>query len=241
MSKILLLLFFTNNLNAISAFSICRMNNPKFLKHVAFKGVEYAHVISKNYHEESSVHLSRHGIHEHFNETSIYAFRGTIFKNIRDWKINLNSKLVPFPYDNDNSSMRVHRGFLNEYENRRSEILNVIREEEKDEILVTGYSAGGALATFLALDVVKNINNIKVNLITFGMPKIGNSEFKSFLENQDETKLIQTHYLLKDDPIDMFPLSKEYKSIIKHDDPRFKICLLKNYLRSHSLSEYSKI
>ncbi|KHG24732.1 Lipase [Gossypium arboreum] len=48
------------------------------------------------------------------------------------------------------------------------------------DIMVTGHSMGGAMASFCALDLVVNHEAKSVQVITFGQPRIGNAAFASF-------------------------------------------------------------
>ncbi len=216
--------------------------NLNYLKGIAFKGVEYAHFISSDFKGIGGASFSRNGIHDIISNMGLYAFRGTIFKNIRDWTTNLNSKLTPINFGIYDRDIRVHKGFLNEYNQQRYIIMNIILNENKKELLITGYSSGGTLATLLALDVVQTIPDIKVTLITFGMPRLGNNIFTNYLKNQNTNQMIQKHYLIEDDPVGLFPFfNNKYSSIINQGNTSFNFCNITKHIKSHSLTEYSKI
>ena len=50
---------------------------------------------------------------------------------------------------------------------------NLYKTYPEANLLISGHSSGAALATFAALDI-KEIFKNKIELTTFGMPRIGN-------------------------------------------------------------------
>ncbi|KAL4479273.1 hypothetical protein ABPG72_011485 [Tetrahymena utriculariae] len=47
-------------------------------------------------------------------------------------------------------------------------------------IIITGHSLGGALATLQAVDIKAQIPDFSIKLVTFGSPKVGNSQFSNY-------------------------------------------------------------
>jgi len=47
-------------------------------------------------------------------------------------------------------------------------------------VQLTGHSLGGAMATFSALDIQSNVKPVKMNVVTFGSPRVGNEKFVQF-------------------------------------------------------------
>ena len=82
------------------------------------------------------------------------------------------------------SSIRVHRGFFQHYERIRSTLMSSIHSLGLTRILVAGHSKGGALASLAALDIVLNAPTVQsVEVYTFGSPRVGNQSFVQTLHN----------------------------------------------------------
>ena len=94
-----------------------------------------------------------------------------------------------------------HRGFIELYYayKIKNKILNIIKSINIDTIYLTGHSLGGGLCSFLTLDLYEHyhklnkLNNIKVNLITFGAPGIMNSNLSLFFYYLIEKKFINKY------------------------------------------------
>ncbi len=81
----------------------------------------------------------------------------------------------------------MNRNFYGSYKQIAPELLDRVIEalntHPTASILFTGYSLGGALATFAAVDVKENFNltNREVLLYTFGSPRIGNQAWADYV------------------------------------------------------------
>jgi len=105
----------------------------------------------------------------------IVAFRGT--KSDLDWLADLKIEQTEFPYCN--GCGLVHAGFLSIYSSVRNELLTILKAvDSKKKLCITGHSLGGALATLLGFDLALQKIFPSLSVYTFGMPKIGNREFK---------------------------------------------------------------
>eukprot|EP00760_Papus_ankaliazontas_P023216 PhM_4_TR1988/c0_g2_i1/m.68940 len=75
---------------------------------------------------------------------------------------------------------RAHTGFLMAYRAIKDELLpsvqEAIAEHPGKEVIVTGHSLGGALATFAAYDI-KRFLRVEPTVYTFGAPRVGNDTF----------------------------------------------------------------
>jgi hypothetical protein len=86
-----------------------------------------------------------------------------------DWKSNFNfwpSK----PYKQAQKNLKYHRGFKNEYQSARDQIIEDVRANLTDNVIVAGWSNGGAEA----LICVEDLNfqfGVKPLLVTYGAPK----------------------------------------------------------------------
>jgi len=58
--------------------------------------------------------------------------------------------------------------------------VNLAKQYPAAPIVVTGHSLGGALATFAVLDLLNNLSNSLGLFVSFGSPRVGNSNFANF-------------------------------------------------------------
>ena len=129
--------------------------------------------------------------------SAIYiVFRGS--EKRLDWGTNVNFKQVQlefqqkivqeeivqeqeqiYPYQGESrSGAKMHRGFVDAYLSVREQIHNYLRSHAASRVTVTGHSLGGALATLCAVDIQYNFSNIKIDIYTFGAPRVGNNGFR---------------------------------------------------------------
>ncbi|KAG9306749.1 hypothetical protein G9A89_005649 [Geosiphon pyriformis] len=85
--------------------------------------------------------------------------------------------------------VKVHKGYFNAFVEARASVLHLIRTEIKKRkgrslvITLVGHSTGGVYAVLAALFLRLNIRN-KINLYTFGQPRIGNNEFAQYINSR---------------------------------------------------------
>ncbi|KAM3371472.1 hypothetical protein ACQJBY_018723 [Aegilops geniculata] len=97
------------------------------------------------------------------------------------------------------SWLKVHTGFYSAYNNTllRPAITNAVRKARRlygdINIIVTGHSMGGAMASFCALDLAISLGSDSVHLMTFGQPRIGNAAFASYFEQYVPSAIRVTH------------------------------------------------
>ncbi|KAK3417851.1 hypothetical protein EUGRSUZ_H03839 [Eucalyptus grandis] len=115
----------------------------------------------------------------------VIAFGGTQEHSIQNWVEDLYWKQLDINYPGMPGAV-VHHGFYFAYHNTtiRVGILDVV-VRAKDlygdiNIMVTGHSMGGAMASFCGLDLVVNHEAQNVQVLTFGQPRIGNAVFASY-------------------------------------------------------------
>lgn len=109
-----------------------------------------------------------------------------------DWPINLDffQVRVKPSYAKESSRVRVHEGYITEWEKYREEFFGIItaNKELTDALsiglVVSGRSKGGGEASIIALDIVQNFSvptkNIFVGMIE--APKVGNLAYKDSVE-----------------------------------------------------------
>ncbi len=108
----------------------------------------------------------------------ILSFRGS--SNIQNWIINLSFNQIAYSRC---GNCKVHNGFQTGWNTVKSTVISQIqalRALHRDaKIYVTGHSLGGALAVLAVPDVKDNFGAV-ADVLTFGQPRVGNSEFASW-------------------------------------------------------------
>jgi Lipase (class 3). len=108
----------------------------------------------------------------------LIAFRGTDSK--KDWGTDLTFCKMKMPYDNHNSKIRVHSGFVEAYKSKyvRDELHSILKENsEINKIILTGHSYGAALAVLCAVDLQYHFPEKDFEVALFGCPRVGNLAF----------------------------------------------------------------
>ncbi|CAJ2658587.1 unnamed protein product [Trifolium pratense] len=128
----------------------------------------------------------------------IIAFRGTNGHSLQNWIEDLYWKQHEINYPDMDDAM-VHRGFYTAYHNTtiRPAVLGAVERAKKFygdiQIIVIGHSMGGAMAAFCALDLTVNKQENKVQVMTFGQPRIGNGVFASLYSELIPNTIRVTH------------------------------------------------
>ena len=117
------------------------------------------------------------------NEEIIVSFRGTNGVDFENWATNLDWTYKDYK---DVSGAKVHGGFHEAYEAVSDEVIAAVQTlmtaHTSANIMVTGHSLGGALATLCAVDIKRRINpTVKVFLYTFGSPRVGNDKMADYI------------------------------------------------------------
>jgi hypothetical protein len=122
------------------------------------------------------------------------SYRGS--ENIHNWLNNVEFSLIN-PYD-FNQSIKVEKGFYTEYDYTNEYVMEKIESlsnlYDTKSILITGHSAGAAMATLLTFDfILDNPNRFTLSLITFGSPRLGNINFVDYF-NEFSYKFLLFYY-----------------------------------------------
>lgn len=129
--------------------------------------------------------------------------------NLNDVLVSVNHQLIDIPEG------QIHQGY---YENALEilpSILNIIRYFPEKELFLTGHSMGGSLVSIVGYLIKKFIKGYKIRIETYGSPKYGNIQLKSYMEKRLEI----TNYVNEADLVIQKPLDKRYTRIgkvIKH-------------------------
>ncbi len=100
-------------------------------------------------------------------------------QDVIDEQVNQQREQV-YPYAGESSSgAQMHRGFVTAYMSIRENIHDFLSECNAENVVLTGHSLGGPLATLCAVDIEYNFPNFLVEVYTFGAPKVGNAGFKA--------------------------------------------------------------
>eukprot|EP00927_Polykrikos_kofoidii_P067381 TRINITY_DN62877_c0_g1_i1.p1 TRINITY_DN62877_c0_g1~~TRINITY_DN62877_c0_g1_i1.p1 ORF type:complete len:306 (+),score=44.01 TRINITY_DN62877_c0_g1_i1:82-999(+) len=111
----------------------------------------------------------------------VLAFRGSV--SFANWISDFTPLLTSWPPEWRASEWcpgcQAHMGFVDAWENVRSEVLELMRIMDCSSVSVVGHSLGGAVATLAAIDLrVTSPGGLVVKKIyTFGSPRVGNKAF----------------------------------------------------------------
>jgi len=117
-------------------------------------------------------------------EKIIVCFRGS--SNLQNWLDNIQIGHV-YPYSSY-VDVGVDKGFYKALNYVSATIYDFLHTQLEIyptyNILITGHSLGGALSSLAAFESVylQNIKPQKIELITYGSPRVGNNEFKHYME-----------------------------------------------------------
>ena len=141
-------------------------------------------------------------------------FRGTESK--RDVLTDLNIIQIKMPISNtkEGEYPEVHWGFYNQFQSLESDLDKALCEytsnDNEREVVFSGHSLGGALATIAALKYAKQYPGLDVNCVTFGSPRVGNPTFaKHFDESVNESY----RFVNDNDPVPCVPSAWRYKHV----------------------------
>ncbi|WP_197444256.1 lipase family protein [Maioricimonas rarisocia] len=107
------------------------------------------------------------------SDAIVVAFRGT--QQTADWLINLNVSWTRAPYGD------VHRGFHDAFQSVRTQLEDALADARASEkqVLITGHSLGGALATIAAAEWHGQYPI--AGIYTFGQPAVGFTALRSYI------------------------------------------------------------
>ena len=165
-----------------------------------------------------------------YKKTLTVVFRGT--ESLRDVLTDLNAIRVDMdiPFIKEHEKPRIHWGFYNQFNELKPELDTVIEDyikknnsnsnentindeniiNEETNIIFTGHSLGGALATIAATYYSFKYNTTNISCITFGSPRVGDDYFVDLFE-----KGVQNSYRFvnDNDPVPCIPTAWRFKHV----------------------------
>jgi len=117
------------------------------------------------------------------------------------FQTNLDSNLFP----GIDSSIEVHDGFANEQAKTANDVLSAVKQTMSkhgaNSITVVGHSLGAAIALLDTVFLSLQLPGVPVNMVGFGLPRVGNQAFADYLD----ANLKVTHITNKKDPVPIVP------------------------------------
>lgn len=117
------------------------------------------------------------GIFEEVDGVLYVVFRAT--DEDLDWWNHLLFLPAAIPYNNEESKIKIHVGWLNEY--KRVEIRGFVQNKVKNfsgnKVVVVGHSYGAALAIICSVDLQYNFPDKEICCVALSSPRVGNKDF----------------------------------------------------------------
>jgi hypothetical protein len=119
--------------------------------------------------------------------------------------------------------VKVHNGFYHQFEAVKDAITNDLKiHPEVKELIVTGHSLGGALATIAAAHFAAENKELVVKCYTYGAPRVGNKTFIEWFHAN-----VKQHYRVTNchDPVPLVPLFRFYHThnqLLLEEDKKVK-------------------
>lgn len=145
----------------------------------------------------------------------------------------------------NDSNAKVSKNFQMLYEILRNEIIEIMDITDSKNVVLTGHSMGGGLATIASGDDLFKNRNVTVN--TFGGPVVGDEKFFKYIKD-NHPSIEFNRVVHKNDPFSQIGDFKHYEDLVWDiSDPNddvykgFKELSLKNFINENGFKEGVKM
>jgi len=144
----------------------------------------------------------------HDHEEILLVFRGTDPLSLKNWIDDFEFIKLDYDWPPFVQSARVHSGFWASYMHLKAQLMPVLRDLllrfPTYRLRVSGHSLGAAMVNIVAMDLtyIEQIDNTRMDVITFGAPRVGNFEFSKAFGSKFPGAIRVTH---DDDPVPHLP------------------------------------
>lgn len=195
--------------------------------------------------EESSFKVS-YGLLKSNPTVAVVVFRGTVITEPKNIFADLDIRLTDLtPVEGlDCTGCQVHNGFYQAFGKLQQKIFAQLAQFLKKkidsnavtEVNFTGHSLGGALATIGCYELSNWLKTVKVGIVTFGAPRVGNAAFKKVFDTKLNLK-INARITYNKDPVPTVPFTDKFA----HCGTEYNFAdkdnfTGKNYLKDETLS-----
>ena len=170
---------------------------------------------------------------------NILVFRGT--QTQAEWLQNLNAKQVKYDAPDGKDYGAVHEGFLGSTRKLNPDPVAIAKQLDPTiPCYITGHSLGAAVATLLAMKIVRQVPQLKdqIQLYTFAGPRVGSPKFV-----QAHSQLIPNSYRIVNlaDSVPLFPPVSLDNSSYTHVGQKWAfLAQLEDIILNHVVDTYQK-
>jgi predicted lipase len=151
----------------------------------------------------------------------IVSFRGST--TLENWIEDLKFLQFQMSWEALSPNIYVHRGFFETYQSLLPQLTSLILKgkENVTKVIFTGHSLGGALASLAMVDFVRQgiLSTDLVQLVTFGSPRVGNSEWAKYFQSKfnynQSIRVVYLREIVPHLPFSKFPFFPYYNHIVR--------------------------
>lgn len=141
------------------------------------------------------------------NNHIFLVFRGT--DDIMDVLVDLDVRTEPMIING--TSVNIHQGFYRQFFSVESKIeqnINNMTNNGANELIITGHSLGGALASISNYYYSKKFPSLNITTYTYGSPRVGDTIFANDECHKNGYRIFNYY-----DPVPMFPVSGRFEHV----------------------------